>query len=214
MPDGAVLSAAFVRRCARDLAALGYEKVVTGALAPAEHSGFLQAGFMVYEDLHLLTFDPSGGWPELRPGPRLHRAGPRRRRQVLRVDELSFSPFWRLDATGLREAVHATTDHRLRVALAGGRVSGYAICGAAGGRGFVQRLAVLPEARGQGLGKRLLVDGLYWLRDRGVRQVAVNTQQGNDVALALYRSVGFTEAPEGLAVLSADLRSVGAPSLP
>src|SRR5581483_11621669 len=86
-PDGSVLSAGFVRRCMRYLAGQGYEKVVTGALAPKEHTGFLEAGFVVYERLHLLRFELSVGVPDLPPGPRLHRAGPYRRRQILKVDE-------------------------------------------------------------------------------------------------------------------------------
>ena len=82
---------------------------------------------------------------------------------------------------------------------------GYAICGASGGRGFVQRLAVLPEAQGHGVGKRLLLDGLHWLRGLNAGHIAVNTQIGNDAALALYRQVGFRDDPAGLSVLSAPL---------
>ena len=83
---------------------------------------------------------------------------------------------------------------------------GYAICGASAGRGFVQRLAVLPEAQGHGVGKRLLLDGVHWLRGLGVREIAVNTQIGNETALALYRKVGFRDDPNGLSVLSAQLQ--------
>jgi hypothetical protein len=36
-------------------------------------------------------------------------------------------------------------------------------------------------------------------------EIAVNTQLGNDAALALYRSVGFRDDPAGLSVLSAAL---------
>jgi ribosomal-protein-alanine N-acetyltransferase len=88
-------------------------------------------------------------------------------------------------------------DHRV--------VVGYAICGTSGGRGFVQRLAVAPSAQGRGIGKALLLDGLHWLRSSGAQEIAVNTQVGNDPALALYRGVGFRDDPDGLAVLSARL---------
>jgi ribosomal protein S18 acetylase RimI-like enzyme len=144
--------------------------------------------------------------PPLPPGPGLRRAGPLRRRGVLEVDATAFTPFWRLDRAGLREALRATEHRRLRVVLgAGHRVVGYAICGASGGRGFVQRLAVLPEAQGRGVGKRLLLDGLHWLRTLRAAEIAVNTQLGNDAALALYRRVGFRDDPAGLSVLSAAL---------
>ena len=138
--------------------------------------------------------------------PRRRRAGPGRTKGLLEVDGAAFAPFWRLDRAGLREAVRATRQHRLRVVLGEGRgVVGYAICGTSGGRGFVQRLAVAPGAQGRGIGKALLLDGLHWLRASGAQEIAVNTQVGNDPALGLYRSVGFRDDPDGLAVLSARL---------
>jgi ribosomal protein S18 acetylase RimI-like enzyme len=122
------------------------------------------------------------------------------------IEAASFAPFWRLDRAGLKDALGATQQRRLRVVLGMRRkVVGYAICGASEGRGFVQRLAVLPEAQGQGIGKRLLLDGLHWLRGLNANHIVVNTQVGNEAALALYRKVGFRDDPAGLSVLSAAL---------
>jgi [ribosomal protein S18]-alanine N-acetyltransferase len=210
VPEGPPPSAEFVRRCLVTLAEQGFERVVTGALSPEEQGGFLEAGFDVHEELHLLVLDPAAPLPSPPPGPRVHRAGPLRRGGVLDVDAAAFAPFWRLDRAGLQEALGATPRRRLRVALGrGNQVVGYAICGASGGRGFVQRLAVVPPAQGHGIGKRLLLDGLQWLRSLGPLQVAVNTQKGNDAALALYRHVGFRDDPAGLCVLSAGLGPSG-----
>lgn len=108
-------------------------------------------------------------------------------------------------AAGLREALKATQDHRLRVVLAKRRVVGYAVCGASAGRGFVQRLAVAPDWQGRGIGRKLLLDGLYWLQGRGLQEVAVNTQVGNGAALALYHQLGFKDDLAGLSVLTAGL---------
>jgi len=206
VPIGTVLSAEFVRHCARVLAEQGFERVITGAIGPSEQHGFLEAGFVLEERLHLLVRDVSAPLVALPARPRLHRALLVRRAQLLEVDAACFSPFWRVDMAGLREVLAATDKHRLRVALgAHHKVCGYAVCGAAGGRGFVQRIAVAPELRGRGIGKKLLVDGLYWLRSVGAREVAVNTQFGNEVALSLYRGVGFEDDETGLCVLSARL---------
>lgn len=211
VPDGTSPSAAFVRHCMQYLASQGYDSVITGALSPGEQAGFLEAGFAVHEHLHLLVLGASQPPPPVPPGPRLHVAGPWRRAQVLKVDAAAFSPFWRLDRTGLREALNATQRRRLRVVLGPHRrVTGYAICGASGRRGFVQRLAVAPAWQGRGLGRRLLLDGVHWLYSVGVGEVAVNTQMGNEAALALYRKVGFHDDPAGLAVLSVSLRAVPA----
>jgi ribosomal protein S18 acetylase RimI-like enzyme len=206
VPDGARASADFVRRCLGVLAEQGFREVVTAALSPDEQGGFLEAGFSVHEHLHLLVLDKGVVLPPLPPGPALHRAGILRRNALLRVDHASFAPFWRLDKAGLRDAMGATQQRHLRVVLGVKRkVVGYAICGASDRRGFVQRLAVLPEAQSQGIGKRLLLDGLYWLRGVNAQHIVVNTQMGNESALALYRRVGFREDPAGLSVLSAGL---------
>lgn len=206
VPDGAAPSAGFVRRCMQVLGSQGYQRVITSALSAREQPGFLEAGFAVREKLHLLVLDASRPLPAVPPGPRLRRAGPWRRGQVLQVDAVAFAPFWQLDHTGLREALGATQRRRLRVVLGEGRrVVGYAICGASGGKGFVQRLAVAPEAQRRGLGQRLLLDGLHWLGAVGAGEVAVNTQMGNEAALNLYRKTGFRDDGAGLAVLWAPL---------
>jgi ribosomal protein S18 acetylase RimI-like enzyme len=209
VPDGAKVSADFVRRCLGVLSEQGFKRVVTAALPPDEQRGFLDAGFSVHEHLHLLVLGPQTMLPPVPPGPALRRAGVFRQRGLLEVDRESFAPFWRLDRNGLRDAMGATQKRHLRVVLGVRRkVVGYAICGASERRGFVQRLAVLPEAQGQGIGKRLLLDGLYWLRGENAHFIVVNTQMGNEAALALYRKVGFKDDPAGLSVLSAGLSPV------
>ncbi len=85
--------------------------------------------------------------------------------------------------------------------------AGYGLVGRAGQRGYVQRLAVHPDAQGRGLGRALVVDGLWWLRRWRVREALVNTQEGNSRAVTLYERLGFRHRPGGLAVLQADLTS-------
>jgi ribosomal protein S18 acetylase RimI-like enzyme len=53
---------------------------------------------------------------------------------------------------------------------------------------------VAPEARGRGIGERLLRLALAFARDRlGVRQVNLGVNAGNAAAVALYRKLGFAE---------------------
>ncbi len=52
-------------------------------------------------------------------------------------------------------------------------------------------LAVAPEYRREGLGRRLLEAGLEALRGRGVYQVHLEVRQGNKAAQLLYRHQGF-----------------------
>jgi ribosomal protein S18 acetylase RimI-like enzyme len=203
--DAPAPSAAFVRRCLADLAERGYCRVVTGALSASESTGFLAAGFEITERLYLLAHDLQD-LPTVR-AVAMRRARPRDRGLVLAVDHRAFPPFWRLDGSGLEEAVTATPHTRFRVATLdeGTRITGYAVSGRAGRRGYLQRLAVDPDQRREGLATALVVDGLRWLRRWRVERAVVNTQFDNEAALHLYERIGFQRQPLGLSVLSAGL---------
>lgn len=204
LPDAPIPSAAFVRHCCELLAGRGYVKVVTGALAPGEQPGFLTAGFDVEEQLHLLAHDLRDLPPPTDAERCLRRPRSADEAAVLAVDAAAFPPFWRLDASGLDEAVRATPTARYRIAV-DPDVVGYAVTGRAGRRGFLQRLAVHPNRQRCGFGRALVLDGLRWLRRRRAERAVVNTQLENDAALALYESLGFRREPSGLSVLSTRL---------
>ncbi len=211
VPSAPIPSAEFLERCLDVLRERGFRRVVTGALSPIEQVGFLDAGFDVAERLHLLGIECGPGLPPVPAGLHLRPIRRRDHAAVLGVDALAFSPFWQFDRSGLVDAMTATPHTRARVAVTGGparrhrTIAGYVICGRAGNRGFVQRLAVDPSRQRRGTGRRLLLDGLDWMRSHGVQRAVVNTQVGNEVALALYLAVGFREQPSGLSVLAAPL---------
>jgi ribosomal protein S18 acetylase RimI-like enzyme len=212
VPSAPLPSAEFIDHCRAVLAGRGFTKVVTSALSPAEQSGFLAAGFILQENLHVLRLDLSGldgtlagiyGHGSRRA---TRRVTQRRLAAVMAVDAAAFSPFWRLDQVGLAEALTATPKTRFRCIVSpAGSVVGYAICGRSDRKGFVQRLAVDPAWQRHGLGRALLVDGVGWMLRRGVTQTVVNTQLENEPALSLYRRLGFRSEPTGLSVLSAGL---------
>jgi ribosomal protein S18 acetylase RimI-like enzyme len=201
--DGPAPTPDVVRRAVAGLAGRGYREAVTAALGPHEAQGFLLAGFEVHERLHLLARELDDLPPM--PAVPLRRGRRRDRPAVLAVDGRAFSPFWRLDDDGLDEALAATPTSRFRIADIDGDVAGYAVTGKAGRRGFLQRLAVDPDREGLGLGRALVLDGLGWLRRRGVERVVVNTQEANARALALYEQLGFRRQHAGLAVLRSRL---------
>ena len=191
-----------VERCLRRLRVRGYSAVVTSALAAADALPFLDAGFSVRERLHLLAH-AMGDLPlPTRPTRRARKGD---RDAVLALDHDSFDAFWRLDAEGLANAVRATPSARFRVADGPDGLLAYAVTGRAGAHGYLQRLAVHPDARRQGYGRAVVLDGLRWLRRHGATQALVNTQRHNDGALALYESCGFRELPSGLCVMGRSL---------
>ncbi len=192
-------------------------RAVTPALSQYESEPFFQAGFRLYERLHLLSCPvgladgvdvdrtKDGAKVRLVPGRSWHQDA------VLAVDGRAFEGFWRFDKLALQEAKSATPTCRFRVAKVGGRaggvgarIAGYAVTGRAGTRGYLQRLAVDPEFQGLGIGRMLVNDSFRWLRQRSVTVSMVNTQESNRTALRLYEGVGYRRQSEGLLVLRWD----------
>lgn len=192
-----------VSRCLQMLSQRGVQRAVTPALSPFEAEPFYQAGFELLERLHLLScrLDEAATGPvqspaRVRPGRRWHDDA------ALEVDRRAFTGFWRFDKLALKEAKTATPSRRFRVAKVDRAVIGYAVTGRAGGRGYLQRLAVDPSVQGRGVGSMLVHDSLDWLRRRGVDESLVNTQETNETALALYERLGYRRQAQGLLVLS------------
>lgn len=200
------LTTADVERAIDHLRELGYRSIVTAALHRSDRQPFLEAGFTPTARLHLLLH-PLDDLRPVRPVPGVELRRGRRREygDALAVDRAAFAPFWRLDAAGLSEALSATSTVHFQVARDPSGVVGYAVCGRAGQRGYVQRLAVAPHRQGGGIGGALLVDGLRWLRRWGARDALVNTQEDNDRSLRLYQRAGFVLQPDDLAVLQRSL---------
>jgi [ribosomal protein S18]-alanine N-acetyltransferase len=203
VPEGPPPSADFLRRCADTLTVRGFERVVTPALSPAEQRPFLQAGFEQQEKLHVLAHDLLDLPPRQRRATRRGRI--RHGADVLAVDQAAFGPFWRFDEPGLREALTAVPVTRFRVVHVGRALVAYAVSGRAAGQGYLQRLAVHPSHQRAGHGATLTADALHWMRRRGAVRAVVNTQLGNEPALALYLGLGFRLQPGGLAVLGREL---------
>jgi ribosomal protein S18 acetylase RimI-like enzyme len=203
VPDASPPSAAFLQCCLGELAARGFQSVVTAALSVTERPAFYNAGFRDQEQLRLLTHDLEKV-PPLSPVP-VRRARRADRAGVLEVDGATFSAFWRLDKWGLDQALSATPAARFCVTTHAERIVGYAITGRAGSQGYLQRLAVHPAFQRAGRGGALALDGLHWLRRKGATRAVVNTQVGNDAAVDLYLGLGFRIQPNDLVVLRREL---------
>jgi ribosomal protein S18 acetylase RimI-like enzyme len=54
-------------------------------------------------------------------------------------------------------------------------------------------IAVAAEARGRGIGRRLMDEAIAWSTRAGIEKLVLSVYPHNEAALALYRSVGFVE---------------------
>ena len=163
--------------------------------------------------------------PWQRRRPRTRRATRRDWDEILAVDQHSFDDFWHFDRDGLKDSLEATPVSRLRIIRGGdlagppehaadtptgpsiqhnthnNELAGYAVVGHSGGSGYLQRLAVHPAWRQQGIGTLLVDDALWWIRRRGAVTGWVNTQKTNESALRLYQKLGFTLQEHPLTVM-------------
>ncbi len=106
------------------------------------------------------------------------------------LERRCFSDPW--PANAFSSALHAP-HMQLFVAEAGLEIVGYFVGRAVAGEGEILNLAVVPEQRGQGLGRWLLEQGLTRLRQAGVGEVFLEVRASNAAARALYRARGFRE---------------------
>jgi ribosomal protein S18 acetylase RimI-like enzyme len=69
---------------------------------------------------------------------------------------------------------------------------------------YLEELYVVPERRGQGLGRALLQAAMAHARERGAARIDLGTSEDDVAARALYESAGFTNRegrPDGPTML-------------
>jgi ribosomal protein S18 acetylase RimI-like enzyme len=181
----------------------GYRRVRTSALFPLAADNVLAAGFRSIDTLALLRADLNAPAAAVEPpGPRL-RLGPLRSwhlGQVAAIDQAAFGVEWGNDVESLREIRRATPRHRGCRAVVDGHLAGFAITGAGGRTGYLQRLAVAPSHQRAGAATALVADALAWMRRSGLASALVNTGETNEAALALYARFGFRRLADRLTV--------------
>jgi ribosomal protein S18 acetylase RimI-like enzyme len=79
-----------------------------------------------------------------------------------------------------------------------GELVGVVVATHDGRKGWINRLAVHPDCRRQGLAGRLIAAAEETLRAQGMSLIAALIEPGNDASLALFQSVGYVEYEPGL----------------
>jgi GNAT superfamily N-acetyltransferase len=82
-------------------------------------------------------------------------------------------------------------------AFAGGELIGVIVGTYESRKGWLNRLAVVPEHQGKGVGRALVSEMEGRLRNRGLQIFAVLIEDGHDASMALFQSSGY-EVHDGI----------------
>ncbi|ARP51040.1 MULTISPECIES: ribosomal protein S18-alanine N-acetyltransferase [Caproicibacterium] len=104
------------------------------------------------------------------------------------IERLCFSAPWTEE--GLRAELVCSTAV-FQVALLEGIPVGYGGMHFVCGEGYIDNIAVLPSARRQGVGRRLVQTLLSYAESQNGAFVTLEVRESNLPALTLYRSLGF-----------------------
>ncbi|MGK7313567.1 MAG: ribosomal protein S18-alanine N-acetyltransferase [Candidatus Longimicrobiales bacterium M2_2A_002] len=107
---------------------------------------------------------------------------------VLAIERTSFAVPWTPSTFRSLLKRHGSG---LWVAVAGGRVAGYAVVWAVLDQAELGNVAVAAGHRRQGIASRLVDTVVEWLRERGVRELFLEVRESNEAAQRLYAAHGF-----------------------
>ena len=150
---------------------------------------YIARGFSEYKRAQIFTATRPA--PPLAPIPPPEHVGPAHESQFLKLHGENFP---NAPDTGPSLLATAENDRPVFMISEGSKLIGYlaAHLSDAPEEGFVNYLAVVPEARGQGHGRRLLRTALHWFfADKGMPQASLIVENANVGARHLYESAGF-----------------------
>lgn len=109
---------------------------------------------------------------------------------VAEIEKLSFSVPW--SKRLLEQGLFSDLDYFLIVELEG-RVAGYLNFRILAGEGEIERVAVHPQMRGRGFGRKLMEAMAEFSALKGVTDMTLDVRAGNKRAINLYESCGFVK---------------------
>ena len=110
--------------------------------------------------------------------------------QVTDLEQTCFSESW--SGNLIRSGLDSRLDTYF-VYVDHGQILGYAVIRVLADEGEIQRIAVYPNRRRQGIGRKLMDAMVAFARARGVRTMALEVRESNLGARNLYDSYGFRQ---------------------
>jgi len=153
-------------------------------------AGFRAVNHIVLMEMNADVMQPLG----ITPGPEIRPMVPADLPLVADVDASAFEPLWRNSLDGLASAFEQAFYASVVVDASGLLAYQLSTGGQLGTH--LARLAVLPSARGRGLGAALVHDLVSHIPGGRHPRLTVNTQADNMASLALYGRLGFRRSGE------------------
>ena len=122
---------------------------------------------------------------------------------ILELDRLAFEPIWQISRDSLAVAIIQASSASL--IEDSGEVLGYQITTSSPFGAHLARLAVLPTRQREGLGTLLVNEAVESVRETGLGQLSVNTQENNHSSRRLYEKMGFMQTGKEFPVLELEL---------
>ncbi|HLA75795.1 MAG TPA: ribosomal protein S18-alanine N-acetyltransferase [Gammaproteobacteria bacterium] len=79
------------------------------------------------------------------------------------------------------------------VSLENNAIAGYSVMAVGGGESHILNICIRPESRKRGFGRSLLTHMLELAREHNAEMTVLEVRPSNEVALRLYRDLGFNE---------------------
>lgn len=175
--------------------AQGLARVLSPLVALSQFGPYRDAGLGVAETIVALCARTRGIDAQLPPGYTVRQARTSDLDALALLDGRCFDEFWRY---GPEELADSVDRERVFVAEKPGTIglAGYSACSLHGATATLGRLAVSPEARGQGLGAALCAESVRWVAGKGAETISLCTQESNRESRALYDRLGFSPTSE------------------
>ncbi len=193
-------SSSFLSEASDAVLDLGATSVISPPLLGGSQMHWRAAGFDSYTTLKLLRKHLEG--PE-EHAVAVRELGDRQWARVVNIDAAAFGNLWKAELPALLEALRSASAGALLGIddPATGVLAGYAIVACSSSTGYLQRIGVDPAHHRHGLGRSLTRAVHNWSRQRGARNVILNTKPDNAAAISLYQSEGYTVLPDRLELL-------------
>lgn len=145
---------------------------------------YIKNGFFEKENLIKYQMEPY----KISSNIELHKAKIGDLEELVTIDKLAFGEFWEQGENNLK---HSLNHNKINFLVY--KINKQIIAYAIHDDKYINRLAVLPEFQGKGIGKKILQKIISNFWENEIKVIGLNTQITNEKARLLYENIGFKE---------------------